>query len=85
MLCNWVRTFQTHPWCLPPGCWPTQTAVTWLELLAGLLAVMLAVSLSRTGALLRSYSAPMAVFRALPEARVLHFTVPVPGLLVSSH
>lgn len=50
----------------------------------GLLAVMLVVSLSRTGALLRNYSAPMAVFRALPEARVLQCTAPVHVLLVSS-
>jgi hypothetical protein len=39
----------------------------------GLLAITLAVSVSRTGALLRNYSAPMAVFRALPEACLSSF------------
>lgn len=31
--------------------------------------MILALSVARTGALLRNYSAPMAVFRALPEVR----------------
>lgn len=30
---------------------------------------MLGVSVARTGALLRNYSGPMAIFRALPEVR----------------
>ncbi len=37
-------------------------------LLAGLLVATLVVSVSRTGALLRNYSAPMAVFGSLPQA-----------------